>query len=451
MKPTVAVMGILDTKGKEIQYLAEKIKQYDCNVLIIEMSLGKEVKEPWIDISIKELLKEANKKPEDIFALSRGEAALIVTNAAVKRIEKLQKEGKIQGVISYCGGMGSSIASKVMQILPLGFPKILLSTMLHNAQEYIGSKDIAIMYPVTESGLNSVSKKILNAAAGMIAGGAKGYLAYVPDQDKPLVAVSMQGVTTPCSQYIINRLKQDGEADGMIFHANGEGGKAMEDMINSGYFAAAADITLGECSAHLLGGVNNAGPGRMSSAALNGVPQVMAPGSVDFSSFRNRGEMGERLNNEIDEGVEGRKAHFHNTYCTICTITSEEAYGLGINFAKKLNFAKAPVTFFIPMKGWSAYDIEAPDIEKGWSGPGSGPAWIPSEKHSGWSYRAEKFTESFIKSLDKSNENIQVYQADLHLNNREFAELIYKELRDILHGCRVKGKYEKENVVKRIF
>ena len=277
-------------------------------MIVIELSLGKEVKEPWIDITIRDLLRGVEKKPEDIFALSRGEAALIVTEAAVKNIELLQTEGKIQGIISYCGGMGSSISSKVMQTLPLGFPKILLSTMLHNAQEYIGSKDIAMMYPVTESGLNSVSRKILNTAAALIAGGAKGYMNYKPDQDKPLVAVSMQGVTTPCSQYIINRLKEDGEADGMIFHANGEGGKAMEDMLGEGYFAAAADVTLGECSAHLLGGVNNAGPGRMSGAALNGIPQVMAPGSVDFSSFRNRGEMGERLNHEIDTGVSGNIA-----------------------------------------------------------------------------------------------------------------------------------------------
>ena len=451
MKPVVAVLGILDTKGKEIQYIAEKIKCYGCDAIVIELSLGKEVKEPWIDITIRDLLRRVEKKPEDIFALSRGEAALIVTEAAVKNIELLQTEGKIQGIISYCGGMGSSISSKVMQTLPLGFPKILLSTMLHNAQEYIGSKDIAMMYPVTESGLNSVSRKILNTAAALIAGGAKGYMNYKPDQDKPLVAVSMQGVTTPCSQYIINRLKEDGEADGMIFHANGEGGKAMEDMLGEGYFAAAADVTLGECSAHLLGGVNNAGPGRMSGAALNGIPQVMAPGSVDFSSFRNRGEMGERLNHEIDTGVLGRKAHFHNTYCTICTVTPEEAYGLGESFAKKLNFAKAPTTFFIPMRGWSAYDIEAPDIEKGWAGPGSGPSWIPSRNHPGWSYRAERFIEGFLGKLNPDNENIQVYQADMHLNSPEFAELLYGELKDILHGNREKGKYDQGKIVKRIF
>lgn len=451
MKPVVVVSGILDTKGKEIQYMAEKIRLYGCDTLVMEFSLGKQIDEPWVDISLSRLLGEIGKKPEDIFSLSRGEAALVVTNAAVKLVSNMYKEGRIQGFISYCGGMGSSISSKVMQILPLGFPKILLSTMLHNSAEYIGEKDIAMMYPVTESGLNRVSRQILNTAAGIVAGGAKAYFSYADEQSKPLVAVSMQGVTTPCAQYIMKRLDEDGEVDGMIFHANGEGGKTMEAMISEGYFSAVADTTLGECSAHLLGGINNAGPGRMSSAASNGIPQIMSPGSVDFSSFRNRGEMGDRLNGEIDGGVKGRKAHFHNTYCTICTVTPDEAYGLGMSFAKKLNCATAPVSFFIPMRGWSAYDIEKPDINKGWAGPGTGPSWIASEKNPRWSFRAERFIDGFLNNLKKDNQNIQVYQADFHINDPDFNELMYCDLRDMLKGNWLKGKYETGNKIKRIF
>lgn len=451
MKPVVAVSGILDTKGKEIQYMAERIRLYGCDTLVIEFSLGKQIDEPWVDISLSRLLEEVGKKPEDIFSLSRGEAALVVTNAAAKLVGNLYKDGRIHGFISYCGGMGSSISSKVMQILPLGFPKILLSTMLHNSAEYIGEKDVAMMYPVTESGLNRVSRQILNTAAGIVAGGSKAYFSYTDEQSKPLVAVSMQGVTTPCAQYIMKRLDEDGEVDGMIFHANGEGGKTMEAMISEGYFSAVADTTLGECSAHLLGGINNAGPGRMSSAASNGIPQIMSPGSVDFSSFRNRGEMGDRLNSEIDDGIQGRRAHFHNTYCTICTVTPDEAYGLGMNFAKKLNCATAPVSFFIPMRGWSAYDIEKPDIKKGWAGPGAGPSWIPSEKNPRWSFRAERFTEGFLGNLKKDNQNIQVYQVDLHINDSDFNELMYCDLRDMLKGKWHKGKYEAGNKIKRIF
>lgn len=451
MKPVVVVSGILNTKGKEIHYLAEKIRAYGCDTLVVELSLGKQVDEPWVDVNLTQLLKEVDKTPEDIFSLSRGEAALIVTSAVVKLIKKLHQEGNIHGMISYCGGMGSSISSKAMQVLPLGLPKILLSTMLHNAEEYTGSKDIAIIYPVTESGLNKVSKQILNTAAGIVAGGAKAYAAYSDEQAKPLVAVSMQGVTTPCAQHIMNRMNEDNEVEGMILHANGEGGRTMETMIEEGYFSAVADTTLGECSAHLLGGVNNAGPGRMSAAAITGIPQVMSPGSVDFSSFRNRGEMGERLNSEIDAGALGRKAHFHNTYCTICTITPQEAVGLGKNFAKKLNCATAPVSFFVPMRGWSAYDIESPSIEKGWAGPGAGPSWIPSKKNPRWSYRAEQFMDSFIGNLKKDNPNIQVYQVDMHINDPEFAELMYLDLKDMIHGVWEKGKYQQENKIKRIF
>lgn len=451
MKPVVVVSGILNTKGKELHYISEKIKEYGCDTLVVELSLGKELGESWVDVSLTQLLKEVDKEPGDIFALSRGEAALVVTGAARKLVGRLYEEGRIQGILSYCGGMGSSISSKVMQMLPLGFPKILLSTMLHNAEEYIGSKDIAILYPVTESGLNKVSRQILNTAAGIVAGGAKAWCSYTDEEARPLVAVSMQGVTTPCAQAMIAHMNEDHEVDGMILHANGEGGRTMETMIREGYFSAVADTTLGECSAHLLGGVNNAGPGRMSAAAATGIPQVMSPGSVDFSSFRNRGEMGDRLNGEIDAGIVGRKAHFHNTYCTICTITPQEAWTLGESFAKKMNCATAPISFFIPMRGWSAYDIEMPDREKGWAGPGSGPSWIPSREHPGWSFRAEQFTDGLLKHLKKDNQNIQVYEVDMHINEPAFAELMYRDLRDMLHGSWKKGKYEQQNKVRQIF
>lgn len=450
MKPVIAVLGILNTKGAEIHYISERIREYGCDTLVVELSLGKELGEPWVDVSLTQLLQEEDKVPEDIFSLSRGEAALVVTGAARKLIGRLYGEGRIHGILAYCGGMGSSIASRVMQTLPLGFPKILLSTMLHNAEEYIGSKDIAILYPVTESGLNRVSRQILNTAAGIVAGGAKAWCAYEDDQARPLVAVSMQGVTTPCAQYIIRRMEEDQEVDGMILHANGEGGRTLETMIREGYFSAVADTTLGECSAHLLGGINNAGPGRMSGAAASGIAQVMSPGSVDFSSFKNRGEMGERLNAEIDAGLPGRKAHFHNTYCTVCTITAKEAQGLGESFAKKLNCATAPVSFFIPMRGWSAYDLEGPDLEKGWAGPGPGPSWIPSKEHPGWSKRAEQFTDSFLANLKKDNHNIQVYQADMHINDPDFGELMYQDLRDMLHGTWRRGSREIPGKVRRI-
>lgn len=451
MKPVVVISGILDTKGKELRYIRDCVRNMGCDTLVMELSLGKELHEDWVDICLSQLLMEIGKTPEDVFSLTRGEAAKLVTQAAVKKIESLHSSGKIHGIIAYCGGMGSSIAAPVMQALPYGMPKVLLSTMIHNAQQYVGSKDIAIMYPVTESGLNRISRAILNTAAGMAAGGAHAYASFASEADKPLIAVSMQGVTTPCAQRLIERINQSGVYDGMIIHGNGEGGRTLECMVRESCFLAVADVTLGELSATLLGGVNDAGADRMNAAVQMGIPQVLAPGSVDFSSFRDRNAISPKLLTEEQNGAPGRKTHYHNAYCTVCTITPEEARSQGVLFAKKLNGVTAPTSFLIPMRGWSAYDIAAPDLRLGWAGPDCGPSWLSDPQRPEWSLRARLFLDGFLSALEMENEWLEVYRVDMHINDSAFADLVYSVLSAILAGRFKRGSFEDGRQVERVF
>lgn len=216
MKPIVVVAGIMDTKGKELLYIRDRVRVMGCDTLMIELSLGKEVKADWIDVHISDLLRGVDKTPSDIFAMTRGDAAKVVTEAAIKYITRLQKSGKMHALIAYCGGMGSSIVAPVMQTLPYGMPKILLSTMVHCAEQYLANKDIAMLYSVTEAGLNHISRQILNTAAGVVTGGAKAYVDFKDEDAKPLIAVTMQGVTTPCAERVVSHIAQSNEYDGIL-------------------------------------------------------------------------------------------------------------------------------------------------------------------------------------------------------------------------------------------
>ena len=261
----------------------------------------------------------------------------------------------------------------------------------------------------------------------------------------------MQGVTTPCAERVVSHIAQSNEYDGMIIHANGEGGRTLEYMAKEGCFRAMAEITLGEMSANLLHGINDAGPDRLNSAIACGIPQVLAPGSVDFSSFRNRDAMAPRLLEEEKAGVPGRRTHYHNTNCTVCTITPDEAYGQGQTIADKLNKAKDTVCILVPMRGWSAYDISAPDIKRGWAGPGSGPSWVPNPEHPEWSLRAEYFINGFMSAIDKSNKHVEMYRVDMHINQPEFADLFYLALHSILDGRYEKGSLANGKIVEKLF
>jgi len=430
----ILVTGILDTKGDEIKFLAERVKAAGGNPTILELSVGREV--GWADISLSQVLTRVGKKPEDIFALDRKAASDLVTEAAISLVNEMVAAGKVHGIIAYGGSMGASIATRIMQTLPIGFPKFMLTTMASgDVAPYVGTSDICMIYPIAEAGLNKVTRGILNNAAGAVVGMANAP-ALKGIEEKPLIGCMMFGVTTPCVLRASSIMEKAGY-DVMINHAVGSGGRSMEELIRNGYIAGMLDITTHEIADEMLGGVLSAGPDRMTAAGDMGIPQVVAPGGLDLINFGPKNTVPERLLKETDQP--GRGLYEHNPTVTCIGVSMDEAYRIGEHMAEKLNRAKGPSVLCVPMRGWGACDLATPDIKLGWSGPGPGPVWAADEQNPQWSRRSVRYVKALRDKIDPNKENLEVILVDRHMNEPEFADLLAELLLEMLNGTWVKG------------
>ena len=436
-KPNILVAGILDTKGQEIKFLAERVKAAGGIPMIMELSVGKEV--GWADISVSTILQEVGKTADEVFSLDRGKASDIIVEGAKKLAARLLEEGKLDGMIAYGGSMGASMATRVMQSLPIGVPKMMLTTMASgDVRPYVGTSDICMMYPIAEAGLNKVTRTILNNAAGAIVGMATPPEIEAAD-DRPLIGCMMFGVTTPCvlraSKYFEER-----NYDVLINHAVGSGGRSMEELIRDGYIVGVLDITTHEIGDYLLGGVLSAGPDRLTAAGDMGIPQVIAPGGLDLINFGPKDTVPERLLKETDQP--GRGLYIHNPTVTCVGVSTEEAYRIGEHIANKLNAAKGPTALCVPLRGWGACDLPAPNKDLGWAGPGPGPVWASDPDHPEWSLRAGYFVSALRKLIDRNKPNLDVLLVDKHLNEPEFADLMAELLEEMLNGTWKKGSHQ---------
>jgi len=436
-KPNILVAGILDTKGQEIKFLAERVKAAGGIPMIMELSVGKEV--GWADISVSTILQEVGKTADEVFSLDRGKASDIIVEGAKKLAARLLEEGKLDGMIAYGGSMGASMATRVMQSLPIGVPKMMLTTMASgDVRPYVGTSDICMMYPIAEAGLNKVTRTILNNAAGAVVGMATPPEIEAAD-DRPLIGCMMFGVTTPCvlraSKYFEER-----NYDVLINHAVGSGGRSMEELIRDGYIVGVLDITTHEIGDYLLGGVLSAGPDRLTAAGDMGIPQVIAPGGLDLINFGPKDTVPERLLKETDQP--GRGLYIHNPTVTCVGVSTEEAYRIGEHIANKLNAAKGPTALCVPLRGWGACDLPAPNKDLGWAGPGPGPVWASDPDHPEWSLRAGYFVAALRKVIDRNKPNLDVLLVDKHLNEPEFADLMSELLEEMLNGTWKKGSHQ---------
>ena len=341
---TIAVLGTLDTKGHEHGYVAELIRQRGHQTLIIDTGTGAA---PQIehDISREEVARTGG---VDLAALvarqDRGEAVTAMAGAAAVLLSKLVSEGRLQGVISLGGGGGTAIGTAAMRALPIGFPKVMVSTLAAgNVAPYVGTKDI-VMFPsiVDVSGMNRISRVLLARAAGAICGMVE--TAVPQAQDKPLIAASMFGNTTTC----VNAAKQileDAGYEVLVFHATGTGGKIMESLIESGMISAVLDVTTTEWADELVGGILGAGPTRLDAAGKAGVPAIVAPGCLDMVNF------GEPAT--VPAKFAGRTFYHHNPQVTLMRTTPEECTELGRILAEKVNAYRGPVTVMLPLKAIS--------------------------------------------------------------------------------------------------
>ena len=346
---TIAVLGTMDTKGEEHAFVANHIKQRGHQVLVIDTgTLDAPKLKP--DITRFEVAAAAG---ADLTALvakkDRGEAVAAMSRGAPVLLARLVADKRIDGVISLGGGGGTAISTAAMRALPIGFPKVMVSTLASgNTAPYVGVKDI-VMFPsvVDVAGINRISRQILTRAAGAICGMVESVSS--PGEDKPIIVASMFGNTTDCVQAAKKILEAAGY-EVLVFHATGTGGRAMESLIESGMVAGVLDITTTEWADELVGGILGAGPTRCEAAARHGVPAIVTPGCLDMVNFGGP--------ETVPSKFADRTFYQHNPQVTLMRTSPEECAELGRILAEKINLSTAPVTVLLPLKAISV--ISAP-------------------------------------------------------------------------------------------
>lgn len=347
---TIAVLGTLDSKGEEHAFVADLIRQRGHVPLLIDVGTGSD---PTVtpDITRFEVAAEGGVDLEALMARKdRGECVVAMSEAAPKLMARLATEGKIHGIISLGGGGGTALGTAAMRGLPVGFPKVMVSTMASgNTAHYIGSTDISMIPSIVDvSGLNRISKSIFTRAAGSICGMVEIQVAKAADE-RPLIAASMFGNTTDCVD-AARAILEDAGYEVLVFHATGTGGRTMEKLIGDGLFAGVLDITTTEWTDQLLGGVLAAGPTRLDAAGKTGTPAIVTPGCLDMANF------GER--DSVPAKYEGRNFYIHNPQVTLMRTTPEECAKLGEILAQKVNAYTGPVTVLLPTRAISIISAE---------------------------------------------------------------------------------------------
>jgi uncharacterized protein (UPF0261 family) len=340
----VVLLGTLDTKGYEYAYLRERLDERGVGVLVVDAGVHEPSGiEP--DVAREAVARAAGADVTELAAAGDRGAAVTAMGAGAEQIVRgLHADGRLQGILALGGSGGSSIAARAMRALPVGVPKLLVSTVASgDTRPYVGAVDVTMMYSVVDiSGVNRVSAQIMTNAAGAMAGmvGAK-----PPENDgKLLVAATMFGVTTPCVTTARERLEELGY-EVLVFHATGAGGQSMEALAKDGFLAGVLDVTTTELADELVGGVLSAGPERLEAAGAAGVPQVVSLGALDMVNFGPR--------ETVPPQFADRNLYVHNPTVTLMRTTPAECAELGRTIGRKLTAATSPTALFIPLGGVS--------------------------------------------------------------------------------------------------
>jgi len=354
MTKTIAVLGTLDSKGEEHAYLADLIRARGFKTLLIDVGTGAE---PTVkpDVTRFEVAAAGGIDLEALIARQdRGECVTAMSEAAPILVARLAAEGAIDGIISLGGGGGTALGSGAMRGLPVGFPKVMVSTLASgNVAHYVESKDIVMIPSIVDvAGLNRISRTIFTRAAGAICGMVATEVA-AEAEERPLIAASMFGNTTECVDAARAILEEAGY-EVLVFHATGTGGKTMETLIADGMIAGVLDVTTTEWADELVGGTLSAGPTRLEAAGLAGVPAIVTPGCLDMANFGGR--------ETVPEQFEGRNLYVHNPQVTLMRTNPEECAELGKILAEKVNAYTGPVTVLLPTKAISIISAEGQDF-----------------------------------------------------------------------------------------
>ena len=386
---TVVVFGALDTKGEEVRFLGQQIENRGHQVLVVDVGvLGEPAFSPFISrtevataagASLATLVSEAD----------RGRAVTAMSHGASVVAQRLLERGQLDAVIAMGGGAGTSIGTAAMRALPLGIPKVMVSTLASgDVRGFVGVKDITMIPTIVDiSGLNRISRGVFARAAGAVCGMVES--SVPPGDDKPTIVASMFGNTTPCVEAARAILEKAG-FEVLVFHATGSGGQTMESLIEARQVAGVLDVTTTEWADELVGGVMSAGPQRLEAAARTGTPAVIAPGCLDMVNFWGPETIPERLS--------GRRLYRHNEKQTLVRTTPEENAELGRILAGKLNASTGPVAVYLPLRGISVISAEGKPYH--------------------WPEADAALFDSLRKNL---RQGIPVHDMDCHINDAPFA------------------------------
>jgi len=392
MAKTVVIVGTLDTKGADLQLLRDLIRARGLQTLVVDFGVLDDPPFP-PDITAAQVaraggedlatLRAARDKTRAMRAMERGLSAVV---------RELCAAGRLHGIVGVGGGSGTSIATAAMRQLPIGVPKLMVSSVVASGDvgQFVGTRDITLMPSVVDIvGVNSISRRIYANAAAAIAGMVAQELPEV-EESRPLITASMFGNTTKC----VDRARAALEAKGyevLVFHATGTGGRTMEGLIADGYIKACLDITTTELADEVCGGVLSAGPDRMMAAARAGIPTVLVPGCVDMANFW--------APDTVPEKYRGRKLYEWNPNITLLRTNVEENIAIGKMIARAANESKGPVAIMIPLKGVSMLD---------------------SPGNAFWGPEADGACFKAIK--DNLKPGIPVIEMDVNINDPEFAD-----------------------------
>ena len=398
MAKTIGIVGTMDTKGIEFAFIKAQIESAAVSTCVINTGiLGEPQLTP--DISADEVAQAGGSSLQALRDEGdRGNSVTIMAQGAAALVAEKHAAGEIDGIISLGGSAGTTIGTTAMQAVPVGVPKLMVSTLASgDTSPYVQSKDISMMYSVVDiAGINRLSRQILANAAGAIVGMVNAEAPADATADKPLIAATMFGVTTPC----VTKAREILEAAGyevLVFHATGTGGQAMEDLVKGGFLAGVLDVTTTELADELVGGILSAGPDRLEAAGESGLPQVVAPGALDMVNFGPP--------DTVPENFSDRLFYQHNPTVTLMRTTAEETAELGRIMARKLNAAQGPTTVIIPTQGVSAIDKTGQPFDS----PEARTAWIENLKaHIG--------------------DNVTIIEMDAHINDDAFATKLAETL-----------------------
>ncbi|HRE99574.1 MAG TPA: Tm-1-like ATP-binding domain-containing protein [Pirellulaceae bacterium] len=353
----VLLIATLDTKGTEAQFVRARLIDAGLDVLLIDSGTQHP---PTVtpEIDRTQVFREAGPDaPLDGSALGRGEAVTWAARGVAAVVRRLAEQGRVDGVLAIGGSAGTTIGSAAMRALPLSIPKVLVSTMASgDVRPYVGDRNLVMINSVVDiAGLNRISRIVLGQAAdamiGMVSDAMRARDASSglgnEAEERPIIAATMFGVTTPCVQQARALLEQAGY-EVLVFHATGSGGRAMETLIDEGLIAGVLDLTTTEWADELVGGVLSAGPHRLEAAGQRGIPQVVSVGALDMVNFGPRDSVPERF--------ASRTFHVHNPTVTLMRTTADECRRLGEIIAGKLAAARGPAALMFPLQGISAID-----------------------------------------------------------------------------------------------